>query len=259
MEPPAKHAFSLLIFILNQNLSSAVIYLLFIFVENCNAMTIDQLLLPVHKISVITFLLIYVVKTTLLLAKKPSALKSFTRATKVIEMLVSVLFLVTGVWMLAETGTASTLQIIKFLCVLVAIPLAIVGFKKEKKPLAIASLVLIIAAYGLAEVNKKQKEKNAGTATVSETTAVETNPDMEGYDKVKHGGFVYKELNCAMCHGQKGDATLNDAKDLTITTLDEAAIKDVVKNGRMKMPAFAGITDVQNDALAAYIKSLKKE
>jgi uncharacterized membrane protein SirB2 len=112
-----------------------------------------------HLISVNLFLLIYLVKTILLVANKEEALTKLTKGVKVPEMIISVLFLITGVYMLTQLPAINTLLIIKIIAVFASIPLAVIGFKKKKKALAVVSFVLIVAAYGLAEMSKKRGAK----------------------------------------------------------------------------------------------------
>src|SRR5258706_5694257 len=106
----------------------------------------SQLLATIHIVSVTAFLLIYLVKTILIFTNT-GALQKFTSATKVLEMIVSTLFLVTGVWLVIIVGAIKTFQIIKLVCVFVSIPLAIIAFKKMKKGLALLAFILIVAAY----------------------------------------------------------------------------------------------------------------
>jgi hypothetical protein len=67
----------------------------------------------IHMIAVITFLVIYLVKTPLLLMNKAAALDKVRKVTKVPEMIVSLLFLATGAWMLVKLPSVNTLMIIK--------------------------------------------------------------------------------------------------------------------------------------------------
>ena len=86
-----------------------------------------------HRISVTLFFLIYVVKTVLLLSSRTDLLQKFTKATKVIEMIVSALFLITGVWLMTKLAHIETILIVKIVIVLASIPIAVVGFKKGNK------------------------------------------------------------------------------------------------------------------------------
>jgi mono/diheme cytochrome c family protein len=197
---------------------------------------IQSLLLPTHKVAVIIFLLHYVIKTFLLLINKQEALKKYTAGTKVIEMIISVLFLFTGVWLMVEKGSPSTLQIIKFTLVALSIPIAIVGFKKSNKAMAVTALFFIIGAYGLAEVNKKQQTKVDNSAMA--------------------GSEIYAK-NCVSCHGEDGKKGFSGASDLSKSVLSADEAKAVISNGRNGMPAIK-MEAVQLDSVTAYIQQLKK-
>ena len=80
-----------------------------------------------HLISVILFLLIYLIKTSLLLANKEEGLTKFTKSIKVPEMIVSTLFLLTGIYMLTQIPIINTLLIVKICIVFISIPVAVVG------------------------------------------------------------------------------------------------------------------------------------
>ncbi|MFY9309263.1 MAG: SirB2 family protein [Bacteroidia bacterium] len=188
-----------------------------------------------HLLSVILFLLIYLVKTALLLANKEDGLAKFTKAVKIPEMIISTLFLVTGVYMLTQIPEIKSLMIIKIIVVLASIPLAVIGFKKKNKALASISLLMIVAAYGLAEMSKKPSSVKA---TV--------------------GAEIYS-VSCARCHGDDGKLGLLGAPDLSASAMDLATRIEIIKNGKGAMTPFAGVlTEEQIKAVAEYSEGLKK-
>ena len=202
-----------------------------------------------HLISVNLFLLIYLIKTILLLANKNEGLAKFIKIVKVPEMIISTLFLVSGVYMLMQFGTTKFL-IIKICMVLFAIPIAIIGFKKSNKIFAIISLLLIVGAYGLAEINKMK----SGNATVDPSIANTADPN---YDIVKHGEAIYL-ANCQSCHGIGG---MNGAggTDLTISQITHEAKVERVKNGAAPMFAFKDqLSEQEINAVVSYVETLKK-
>lgn len=194
-----------------------------------------------HLLVVVLFLLIYLIKTTLLLLNKQEALLKFSKMVKVPEMIVSILFLVTGIYMLIQLPEIKSLLIIKIVAVFLSIPLAVIGFKKQNKILAVASLLLIVGAYGLAEMSKKQKSKSM--STISESTV--------------NGAELYNK-SCVSCHGADGKLALNGAKDLTQSALDLNAKLDIIKNGKNAMTPFGEmLNEAQIKAVAEYTETLK--
>lgn len=195
-----------------------------------------------HILSVILFLAIYLIKTVLLLMNKNEALAKFTKGVKVPEMIISTLFLATGVYMMTQLPEIKSLLIIKIVAVVVSIPLAIIGFKKQNKALAVVSLLLIITAYGLAEMSKKQKSKSMDA--ISESTS--------------NGQEIYN-ASCTTCHGADGKLNLMGAKDLSVSTMDLNARIEIVKNGKNAMTPFGTmLTEEQIKAVAEYTETLKK-
>jgi uncharacterized membrane protein SirB2/cytochrome c5 len=198
--------------------------------------------LHTHVLVVTLFLLLYAVKTILLLSNKHDLLEKFKKKTKVFEMVISTLFLVTGVFLLTQLPFGSKydyLLWIKIGMVLLSIPLAVIGFKKGNKLLAALSLLLITGSYGLAEVYGKRKN-------ITNDSAVASNDGKELY-----------EANCRLCHGSDGKAMLAGANDLSITVLEKNDIKTIILNGRNAM-AKVNVNEVQADAIADYVLSTIK-
>ncbi len=192
-------------------------------------------ILHTHYLVVTLFLLIYVIKTILLLSDKNDLLARFTRLTKVAEMIISAMFLITGVYLMTQQPSISALIWVKLILVFGSIPIAIIGFKKSNKILAALSLVMITASFGLAEISHKKKMKAADTSAIA-----------------ANDGKALYEATCKVCHGSDGKAGLAGAKDLSATALDIAGIKNVILHGQATMPA-ADVTGQQADAIAAYV------
>src|ERR1041385_9582459 len=102
-------------------------------------------ILNTHYVVVTLFFFIYVIKTVLLLSGRNEVLSAFTRKTKVVEMIVSTLFLATGIYLAMQLpfgGKYDYLFWIKLVMIAAAIPLAVVGFRRANKILAAMSLLL---------------------------------------------------------------------------------------------------------------------
>lgn len=195
-----------------------------------------------HQIVVTLFLLIYLIKTILLLANNKEGLAKFTKMFKVPEMIVSFLFLATGAYMISQLPEVNSFMIIKLVAVFASIPLAVIGFRKGNKALASLALLLIIGAYGLAEMSKKHgsKSTDAAGATAADGQAVYT-------------------ASCVKCHGDNGKAGLMGAADLSISTLDKTAAAEIIKKGKSSMAGFEGqLSEEQINAVADYITTLRK-
>ncbi len=169
-----------------------------------------------HLASVIIFLLHYAVKTILIFTSKEK-LEQYSRPTKVPEMILSLVFLGTGVYMLLELPGINNMMIIKIAVVLASIPIAIIGFKRKNKVLALFSFLMLIGAYGLAEMSKKRA------------------------NKVDASGISGKELfeaNCARCHGADGKAGLMGSKDLSKSKMDINEMMVIISEGKGLMTPY---------------------
>ncbi len=206
----------------------------------------SNLLARIHGISVMLFLLTYVIKTILLFTSK-GMLERYSKVTKVPEMIISTLFLVTGIWLFVILGGIKMLQIIKLVFVFLSIPIAMIGFKKQNKGLALLSLLLIVGAYGMSEASKN---KPFIPAKVSITGNVDSENAL--------GAQTYFE-NCAFCHGADGKKMYRGAKDLTHTQFSYDDIQQMVREGsKGKMPGYAvTISDENIAAVSKFVETLK--
>jgi len=201
-------------------------------------------ILHTHVLVVTLFLLLYVIKTVLLLSNRTDLLQKFSKMFRIPEMIISALFLITGIYLAMQLPFGSKYDYlfwIKLAMVLSSIPLAVIGFKKSNKVLAALSLLLITGSYGLAEVYSKKK------AIVA----------VEAGAPVANDGLALYEANCKLCHGSDGKLAMAGAKDLTATTMDLAAIKEIILKGKGSMPA-APVNDEQGQLIADYVHSSLK-
>ena len=205
-----------------------------------------------HKLVVILFLAIYVIKTLLLLTSSTGVLEKFSRFIKIPEMVISLLFLATGVYLLINIAVYDFFVILKLLFVVASIPVAIIGFKKQKKLLAFISLLLIVGAYGLAEAHKARMGKLHDFKE-----EVITKPEASNYSLTLHGKALYN-AQCAVCHGSNGIAGLSGAKNLQTSQLTSEAILEIVNSGKNTMPKMENkLNEQELKALVQYVKELR--
>ena len=138
-------------------------------------------------------------------------------------------------------------HLIKLAFVLISIPLAVIAFKRYNKALALLSLLLIIGAYGLAEMSKNKPFIPA--------KVVVSNDDGS---QLVIGTRTYA-ANCAFCHGTDGKKMYRAATDLTRSTLDAALVQQMVKEGsKGKMPSYAGyLSEDEIAAVGIYVQTLR--
>lgn len=108
-----------------------------------------QILLHLHLTFAVLFLLSYLIKTFLFLSGKQEQFLSYKKKTLLVETIFAVGFLVLGFWMVIfriKTNSYQHWLDPKISLALIAIPLGIVGFKKENKPMVIISLLFFLVS-----------------------------------------------------------------------------------------------------------------
>lgn len=203
-------------------------------------------MLHTHTLVVMLFLVLYLIKTTLLMLDKKESLEKFSAKMKVPEMIISTLFLLTGIYLAMNSGNLGSWFWIKMIAVLTSIPLAIVAFKRMNKSLALVAIMFLVYSYGISETKSPTFKPEVNTNEFATT-----NPDILGKT-------IY-ESKCTSCHGIDGKQQLSGAKDLTISekTFDEKV--DAITNGKNAMMAYKNILSADEiKAVAGYVESLKK-
>lgn len=204
-----------------------------------------------HRLVVSIFLALYFVKMVLLLMNRRGQLDKFRKWTKIPEMIISVTFLGTGIWMLAINQSVSFYQILKFVSIIIAIPLGVIGFGRGNKLLGTLSFVFLVLAYGLSEMGRRIIPIDPLP------TEIVTEPNDVNYDLEIHGGAVYNQ-RCMYCHGRDGKLGARGATDLSISKMNRGEIIDIVRDGKGMMPGFGKTLNEQEiQAVAAYTESLK--
>lgn len=200
-------------------------------------------MLHTHYLVVVLFLLLYTIKTILLLGNRIDLLRSFSKKTRIFEIVISILFLITGISMAIRLPFGSKYDYlfwIKLVLVFASIPLAVIGFKKNNKILASLSLLMIISSFGLAESYSRRKN------IPSQSIATASND-----------GKALYESNCQLCHGADGKLGMAGASDLSSSTLPKEEIIHIILKGKGSMPP-APLSENQASSVAEYILTLRR-
>ncbi len=118
----------------------------------------EQGLKHIHYLFIGVFLLSYLIKCILFLLDKKEAFANYKKKTILIETLFAVGFIATGVMMIINNQKASAGEWLsnsgwfhlKLTLVVLAIPLGIVGFKKDKKVLILLSFLFFTYVFLIA-------------------------------------------------------------------------------------------------------------
>lgn len=208
-------------------------------------MDIYTLLKHLHLTFVVLFLISVVIKLILLFTN-PRVFEKYRAKTKLPEIISTALFLIAGIGLIiVKEANFHWLFWVKIALILAAIPLAIIGFKKQAKIPALLGTFLFIMIYGLAEMSAK---KGAQTEVVVAKEMVGTSV---------HGLELY-EANCIICHGESGDKKMGGASDLTLSTLTKKEYEEIITNGKDNMPKFSHLKKEELNVLVDYLESLKK-
>jgi len=216
-----------------------------------------------HVTVVILFLLLFIYKTILLLTNKNEQLDRFRAKSKIADMLLGSLMILTGGYLLYAGPGAQPYHYVKIVAAIASIPLGIISFKKRIKPLAIFTVVLFIYLYGVAETKSLtfKKEKITIEAVVDSTTVPSTKTDIlnQNADAVLANGKLLYNAACATCHGTDGKLGLTGASDLTTTTFSHSEKISIITNGKGNMTPFQGQLSEQDiEEVATYVDSMKK-
>ncbi|MFC5271164.1 SirB2 family protein [Adhaeribacter terreus] len=223
-----------------------------------------------HVLVVVLFLILFIIKAFMLFTNKIQALENLKRKTKVLDMIFGTLILVTGGYLMFQYNGIPTWLITKVVLVLVAIPLAIIGLKKLNKPLVALALIIFLYVYGVAE-SKSLNMKKPTPAAMTETPEATVTEENGMISEEKTAPAITAEMSetalanakqiyvqqCESCHGFDGKKGLNNATDLSGSTLSLAERRDVILNGRGLMPAFKGqITEQEAEEIGAFTQML---
>lgn len=202
-----------------------------------------------HVLLISLFVISVLIKAILLLVNQDK-FDAYRKKTKVPEMVITMLFLVTGIIMISMKGFGGLHYFfhIKLMAIIIAIPLAIVGFKKKNKALALLSAMIFVVTIGLGL-------KSSGTMKEVHLNELAGTPE--------YGKSMY-EANCAACHGDGGAKQLGGAYDLTKTSHNALQVGYVItdgvsEDGVTKMAPFYSLDSTEVKAIAEYVVTLKKK
>ncbi len=208
----------------------------------------------IHTASAILFILDYLVKSVLLLTDNSSALDKYKGYTKVISMVISTVFLVSGIYLISQIGmkTIGGWFHLKLTLTIVALVLGIIGFKKKNKAMVLISTFFFVYIYFLSTTKSVKLKKANLDGIVTDTAAT-------NYNELAHGKAIYIN-NCLRCHGEDGKAGINGASNLTASMCENRGLIGIIKHGRNLMPAYKDqLSEIEINAVATYVKSLRAE
>ena len=105
-----------------------------------------------HSGIVTLYLVLLLVKAVLLLVNKKEALQKVRTKTRFLEIGLGSLFIITGVYLSFVSAAVDGAYFwVKIIAIIAIVPLGIISFKREQKPLAILTLALFGYTYAISE------------------------------------------------------------------------------------------------------------
>ena len=225
--------------------------------------------LHLHITVVVLFMLFFGYKLVLLFANKHASLATFRQKTKVVDMILGTLILLTGGYLLYALQSFEPYLIGKLVLTLVAIPLGIISMKKENKILGLLTMAIFVYNFGVAETNslvfKKQKITiqpeivGIDTAVVTSESTAPVNDILDQNKEValKNGKVIFTQV-CAACHGQDGKLGVGGAKDLSQSALKHDEVILMIAKGKGLMQPYEDVLSEQEiEAVASYTEGLR--
>lgn len=201
-----------------------------------------------HETVVVLFFLLLLSKVIILLLGKKELLHKVRSKTKVLEMTLGTLIIITGLYLFFHKVHHPPYLYGKLVLVLASVPLGIIGFKKENRFLAILSLLIIIYIFGIAET-KSLVFKPAQFDL--EGAMSKANGDMS------EGQVIYSSL-CTDCHGKDGKKGAFKSPDLTQSKLTNDQKKARISNGKGIMRGYSKVLNEDEiEQVVTYINGLE--
>ncbi|MBC7485761.1 MAG: SirB2 family protein [Cytophagaceae bacterium] len=221
--------------------------------------------LHLHMTVVILFMLFFGYKLILLLANKKASLATFRQKTKVVDMILGSLILLTGGYLLYASHSIEPYLVGKIILTLVAIPLGIISMKKENKLFGLLTMAIFVYNFGVAETHSLtfKREKIVIQPEAVDTTAASSktpaNAILNQNEEValKNGKAIFTQV-CSACHGQDGKLGQGGAKDLSKSTLKHIEVVQIITKGKGLMQPYDGVLSEQEiEAVASYAEGLR--
>ena len=207
--------------------------------------------LHLHVTIISIFVLLYTAKVYLLLANKSEALEKLRSKTKIADMILGSLIIITGVFLTIKMPTIETFLIVKIILVIASIPVGIIAMKKANKAMAITALLIYVYVFALAKTDSLSLKKEA---YITPITTSDSTSDVQ----ISEGEIIF-EAKCTACHGKDGKLMLSGAKDLSVSKLTKAETIEMIKSGKGLMQGFKDeFNEQQLNALAEYVEGLRK-
>lgn len=212
-----------------------------------------QTIITVHSIAAAVFLVLFLVKAVLLI-RSVEALEKFRQKTKVIDMIFSTIFLLSGIYLLISIGFKNIggWFHLKLTLVIIGMVIGIIGFKRRNIIMVVIAALMFLYVYGISET----KDATLGMMK-EELPEVVTDVNQADYDVLKHGKNIYL-THCEVCHGEDGKKGMSGSADLTTSVRSADEVTEIIKKGKNTMAAYENkLSPEEIAAVSSYVLSLR--
>lgn len=211
-------------------------------------------ILHTHTLIASLYTLLVCVLSFFVVTRNKNAFTTLRRKLRWPRMVLEILLLGTGAFLLYRAPDGLTADyFVKYGATAAAIVLAIVGFKRfQRLPSTLSVLLLVYVFYAARQHDWRLRSAETRSA------GVEVFKSMPPETLQAQGKELYK-INCLRCHGDNGRAQYRKAPDLTRFEKGDEYARHLLVNGLNAMPAFSHLNETQQEAVLAYLKSLKGE
>ena len=217
-------------------------------------------MLFLHVTVVTLFLVFFIFKIFLLLINQTQILATVRNRTKSIDIILGGLVFISGIYLIVVIGNTNLYMITKIVLVLIAIPLGIVGLKRNNKLVSMLAVVIFIYIYGIAETKNLALKKQVYNLENFTFEGDQANDILKAAESasLQQGKVIYKVL-CVECHGEDGKNQLSGTADLAATNLKIEEKIAVIAEGRGEMKGFeAELSEHEIELVAAYTETLQQ-
>ncbi len=207
-------------------------------------------ILHTHTLVVTIYLIIGLLLAISLLMGRLDFFEKVNKLTMMPKRITEVLMLVTGIFLFTQSSAKEEVWLwVKVGLLFVSIGVSIVGMNQKNGMLLLLSSLILIYIFGVAETRSLtfQSQKNK----IEDARKSKTLPsDIQGQK-------LYTVL-CLQCHGADGKLGVGGAKDLGASTMADADMKSLIRQGKGLMAAFPNLSHKEVEDLVFYAKTLRK-
>jgi len=212
-----------------------------------------------HVTVVLLFLLLYTIKTVLLLVNKTEQLDKLRAKSKIADMVLGSLMIITGGYLLFAGPGVESYHIVKIIVALASIPVGIIAFKKRNKLMAVVLLIAFLYVYRVAET--KSLTLTRPTLEIPKADVISNSDDIvnQNMEAVLANGAQIYQVACVSCHGADGKLGVAGAKNLTMSLLTHQEKVAIITNGKGSMAPYKDqLSEQEIEAVASYVDSMKQ-